>query len=134
MPMASPPTARTIPIDVAREMLADRIIPRTGDETVVLDASLGRLAATDITSTFDLPRTHNAAVDGYGVSAKILADDPSKLFKIVGTARTGSFYGVVGDDEAIEIYTGAIMPNGPDCVAMHEDCNRKGQLLLFKSL
>ena len=89
MPAASPPPARTIPIDVAREMLADRIIPLTGNETVVLDASLGRLAATDITSTIDLPRTHNAAVDGYGVSAKILANDPSKVFKIVGAARAG---------------------------------------------
>ena len=112
MPAASPPPARTIPIDVAREMLADRIIPLTGNETVVLDASLGRLAATDITSTIDLPRTHNAAVDGYGVSAKILANDPSKVFKIVGAARAGHpFAGVIGDDEAIEIYTGAIMPN-----------------------
>ena len=70
MSAASPPPARTVPIDVAREMLADRIIPLTGNETVVLDASLGRLAATDITSAIDLPRTHNAAVDGYGVSAK----------------------------------------------------------------
>ena len=118
MPAASPPPARTIPIDVAREMLADRIIPLTGNETVMLDAGLGRLAATDITSAFDLPRTHNAAVDGYGVSAKILADNPSKVFKIVGAARAGHpFAGVIGDDEAIEIYTGAIMPDGPDCVA-----------------
>ena len=133
MPAASPPPARTIPIDVAREMLADRIIPLTGDETVVLDASLGRLAATDITSTIDLPRTHNAAVDGYGVSAKILADHPSKVFKIVGAARAGHpFAGVIGDDEAIEIYTGAIMPDGPDCVAMHEDCNRKGQSVVIQ--
>ena len=133
MPAASPPPARTIPIDVAREMLADRIIPLTGNETVVLDASLGRLAATNITSTIDLPRTYNAAVDGYGVSAKILADDPSKVFKIVGAARAGHpFAGVIGDDEAIEIYTGAIMPDGPDCVAMHEDCNRKGQSVVIQ--
>ena len=64
MPAAPPPPASKIPIDVAREMLADRITPLTGDETVLLDASLGRLAATDITSTIDLPPTHNAAVDG----------------------------------------------------------------------
>ena len=133
MPAASPPPARTIPIDVAREMLADRIIPLTGNETVVLDDSLGRLAATDITSTIDLPRTHNAAVDGYGVSAKILADDPLKVFKIAGVARAGHpFAGVIGEDEAIEIYTGAIMPVGPDCVAMHEDCNRKGQSVVIQ--
>ena len=127
MPAAPPPPASTIPIDVAREMLADRITPLTGDEMVLLDASLGRLAATDITSTIDLPPAHNAAVDGYGISAKVLADNPSKAFKIVGAARAGHpFVGAIGVDEAIEIYTGAIMPDGPDCVAMHENCDRKG--------
>ena len=92
MSAASSPPARMLPIDAARKMLADRITPLTGDETVLLDASLGRLAATDIISTIDLPRTQNAAVDGYGVSAKILADDPSKAFKIVGAARAGHPY------------------------------------------
>ena len=133
MPAASQPPARTVPIDVARDMLADRITPLNCDETVLLYASLGRLAAKDITSAIDLPRTHNAAVDGYGVSAKILGDDPSKAFKIVGAARAGHpFMGAIGDDEAIEIYTGAIMPDGPDCVAMHEDCNRKGQFVVIQ--
>ena len=64
MSAASPPPARMIPIDVAREMLAGRITPLAGDETIMLDDSLGRLAATDITSRIDLPQTHNAAVDG----------------------------------------------------------------------
>ena len=135
MPAAPPAPASKIPIDVAREMLADRIAPLTGYETVLLDASLGRLAATDITSTIDLPPTHNAAVDGYGVSAKALADNPSKAFKIVGAARAGHpFLGAIGVDEAIEIYTGAIMPNGPDCVAMHENCDRKGQSVVIRKL
>ena len=133
MPAASPPPARTVPIDVARDMLADRITPLNCDEKVLLYASLGRFAAKDITSAIDLPRTHNAAVDGYGVSAKILSDDPSKAFKIVGAARAGHpFMGEIGDDEAIEIYTGAIMPDGPDCVAMHEDCDRKGQFVVIQ--
>ncbi|MGB2459723.1 MAG: molybdopterin molybdotransferase MoeA [Candidatus Puniceispirillaceae bacterium] len=133
MSAASPPPARMVPIDVARQMLVGRITPLTGDETVLLDASFGRVAATDITSTIDLPRTHNAAVDGYGVSAKSLADDPSKAFKIVGTARAGHpFAGAIGDDEAIEIYTGAIMPPGPDCVVMHEDCVRSGQFVVIQ--
>ena len=75
----------------------------------------------------DLPRTHNAAVDGYGVDSAELAATPDKPFKIVGVARAGHpFDGVIGAGEAIEIYTGAVMPSGPDCVAMHEDCTRTG--------
>ena len=73
----------------------------------------------------DLPRTYNAAVDGYGVDSAELAAAPHKLFKIIGVARAGHpFDGVIGAGEAIEIYTGAVMPSGPDCVAMHKDCSR----------
>ena len=35
MSAASSPPARMLPIDAARKMLADRIIPLTGDETVL---------------------------------------------------------------------------------------------------
>ena len=31
---------------------------------------------------------------------------------------------MIGAGEAVEIYTGAVMPSGVDCVAMHEDCSR----------
>ena len=122
--------ARMVSVDVALKMLLKRIMPFTGFEMTLIDNSLGRVASTDICSKFNLPRTRNAAVDGYGVSSKTLSDNPSKTFKVVGVARAGHPYeGSINDDEAIEIYTGAIMPNGPDCVAMHEDCKRKGQFV-----
>lgn len=128
--------ARMVSIDVALKMLLKRISPFTGFEMTLIDDSLGRVASTDICSKIDLPRTRNAAVDGYGVSSKTLSDDPSKTFKIVGVARAGHpFEGTIGSGEAIEIYTGAIMPDGPDCVAMHEDCQRNGQFVsIQKSL
>ena len=122
--------ASMVSIDVALKMLLRRISPFTGFEMTLIDDSLGRVASTDICSKIDLPQTCNAAVDGYGVSSKALFHDPSKIFKIVGVARAGHpFEGSIGDGEAIEIYTGAIMPNGPDCVAMHEDCKRDGQFV-----
>jgi len=136
MSAVPPSPAGAIPIDEARQRLRDRITPLSQIHRVPLNAGLGCIAATDIFSDMDLPRTHNAAVDGYGVLAKSLATDPTKRFKIVGAARAGHpFTGVIGADEAIEIYTGAIMPSGPDCVAMHEDCLRDGdQVVINKSL
>ncbi|XDZ63364.1 gephyrin-like molybdotransferase Glp [Alphaproteobacteria bacterium LSUCC0396] len=116
-----------IPIDLARDELLASIDAIEGIETVDLDQACGRIAAETITSTIDLPRTHNAAVDGYGVDSASLIDAPDRAFKIVGVARAGHpFDGVIGADEAIEIYTGGVMPQGPDCVAMHEDCTRSG--------
>ena len=40
MSAASSPPARMIPIGTAQKMLADRITPLTGDETLLLNASL----------------------------------------------------------------------------------------------
>ena len=66
-------------------------------------------------------------MDGYGVHSDSLLKDPNQAFKVVGIARAGHpFDGVIDKDEAIEIYTGGVMPMGPDCVAMHEDCSRDG--------
>ena len=116
-----------IPIDLARDQLLASIDALDGVEIVPLDEACGRLAAETITSSIDLPRTHNAAVDGYGVESTSLAAAPDQPFRIVGVARAGHpFDGVIGVGEAIEIYTGAVMPSGPDCVAMHEDCTRTG--------
>ena len=119
-----------IPIDLARSQLLASIDAIAATEIVSLDESCGRIAAETITSLLDLPRTHNAAVDGYGVDSAELAAAPDKPFKISGVARAGHpFDGVIGVGEAIEIYTGAVMPSGVDCVAMHEDCSRNGQVI-----
>ena len=121
-----------IPIDLARSQLLASIDAITSTKILALDDACGRIAAETITSLIDLPRTHNAAVDGYGVDSTELAAAPDKPFKIIGVARAGHpFDGVIGVGEAIEIYTGAVMPSGPDCVAMHEDCTRTGDAVVI---
>jgi len=121
-----------IPIDLARSQLLASIDAIAATQTVSLDDACGRIAAETIASLIDLPRTHNAAVDGYGVDSAELAATPDKPFKIVGVARAGHpFEGVIGAGEAIEIYTGGVMPSGPDCVAMHEDCTRTGDEIVI---
>ena len=76
-----------IPIDLARSQLLARIDAIAATEIVSLDESCGRIAAETITSLLDLPRTHNAAVDGYGVDSTALAAAPDKPFKITGVAE-----------------------------------------------
>ena len=123
-----------IPIDQARSRLLASIDAISVTEIVSLDDACGRVAAENVTSLIDLPRTHNAAVDGYGVNSAELAATPHKLFKIIGVARAGHpFDGVIGAGEAVEIYTGAVMPSGPDCVAMHDDCSRTCDTVVIKA-
>lgn len=92
-------------------------------EAVPLVDAAGRVLAKDLVATADLPATNNAAVDGYAMAAKFLAHNPGHAFRIIGQAAAGHpFGGPVGAGEAVRIFTGAVMPEGADCVAMHEFC------------
>ena len=91
-----------IPIDLARSQLLASIYAIVATEIVSLDDACGRIVAENIISLIDLPRTHNAAVDGYGVNSAELAAAPHKPFKIIGVALAGHpFDGVIGAGEAI---------------------------------
>ena len=119
--MPHPPT---IQYEQALRLMLDAADgPPLPTETVVLSAALDRVLAADQTSPFNLPQTDNAAVDGYAVQSAFLAAHPDHLFSVAGTARAGHpFTGRAGPSEAVRVFTGAVMPNGPDCVLMHEDC------------
>ena len=124
----------SISIDNARDLLLDSVTPIEDAEVVSLDHAYGRIAGRTLLSKIDLPSTQNAAVDGYGVHSDSLLKAPDRAFKIVGMSRAGHpFDGVIGTGEAVEIYTGGVMPMGPDCVAMHEDCSRDGNKLFVSA-
>ncbi|HWT31816.1 MAG TPA: gephyrin-like molybdotransferase Glp [Propylenella sp.] len=108
--------------DDAIAILRERIRPVVGRETVALKAVAGRILAEAVTSPRNVPAADNAAVDGFGyahgdyeavggffpVAARVAAGHPSPLPHIAGTA--------------VRIFTGAVMPEGADTVAMQEDC------------
>ena len=114
----------TTPYEEARALLLAAAENRAPDaEHLPLSVALGRVLAADLTSPFNLPQTDNAAVDGYAVHADFLAAHPDHLFTIIGTARAGHpFTGRALPGQAVQVFTGAVMPQGPDCVLMHEDC------------
>jgi len=100
-------------------------------EKVPVMQAMGRITAKQVLSLIDLPQTDNAAVDGFAVHADRLAEQPDAPLKIVGMARAGHpFTGRVEPGEAVRIYTGAIVPQGPDCILMHEDCTDKGDSVI----
>ena len=88
------------------------------------DAAAGRFLANDTLAASNLPATNNAAVDGYAVDAGFLEANPAHEFNIIGKAAAGHpFCGSVGAGEAVRIFTGAVMPEGADAVAMQEFCD-----------
>jgi len=122
-------------IEIARQKLLDSIKVNKGKKEVCLTKSFMRISYSLVESDFDLPSTANSAVDGYGISSQTLFDKPKTKFRIIGIAKAGHpFNKVVGVGEAIEIYTGAVMPQGVDTVIMHEKCERFGNEVIIKDV
>ena len=122
-------------IEIARQKLLDSIKVNKGKKVVCLTKAFMRISYSLVESDFDLPSTANSAVDGYGISSQTLFDKPKTKFRIIGIAKAGHpFNKVVGVGEAIEIYTGAVMPQGVDTVIMHEKCERFGNEVIIKDV
>ena len=113
----------TLAPDSARAHLLETVSAVTSTESCDLAVCAGRRLATALIATANLPATANAAVDGYAVHSAFLAANPDHHFTVVGRAAAGHPYtGQIATAQAVRIFTGAIMPIGPDAVAMHEHC------------
>ena len=124
--------APAIRYEEAQRLLDEAIAPLNRREDVLLADALGRFAAEEVQSPLDLPYTKNAAVDGFAVSSAFLAANPDYDFPIIGIAKAGHPLGQsVPEGSAVRIFTGAIMPDGVDCVMMQEFCNTQGDKVRF---
>jgi len=95
-----------------------------GTETVPLDSARGRVLAERIDATIDVPGFDRAAMDGYAVRARDTFDageaDPVTL-SLAGAVHAGEAPDVsVDPGTAVEISTGAVMPDGADAVVIVE--------------
>ena len=90
-------------------------------ETCGLDDCAGRVLAEDIATDRDYPPFNRSTRDGFAVRS---ADIPGRL-RVIGEARAGKqFDGIVSRGEAVEIMTGAPVPEGADAIVMVEHCSR----------
>ena len=93
-------------------------------EEVPLEDARGRVLAERIDAQLDVPGFDRASMDGYAVRARDTfgADETDpELLDLVGTVHAGVEPDVeVGEGEAVEISTGAVMPPGADGVVMVE--------------
>ncbi len=104
---------------VMREVRAAGILPPA--ESVLLEDSLGRVLAEDVAADRDYPPFNRAMRDGFAVRA---ADVPGRV-RVIGEVRAGErFRGILQPGEAIEIMTGAPVPEGADAVVMVEHTTR----------
>jgi molybdopterin molybdotransferase len=90
---------------------------------IELAGALGRALAEDIVASRAHPPAAVAAMDGYALRSADALSVPVKLKKI-GTSRAGArFDGTVSVGGCVRIFTGAVLPDGADTIALQEDAS-----------
>jgi molybdopterin molybdotransferase len=117
-----------LPHNEALAILQARVRPVVGVEEVPLADATGRFLAEAILSPRPIPAHDNAAVDGYAFAHSSYGKDAGARLKIAGQASAGhSLPSVPSLGHAVRIFTGAVMPQGFDTVAMQEDVAVEGE-------
>jgi molybdopterin molybdotransferase len=112
----------------ARVLAAVRPVGRT--ETVPLASADGRVVASDVRATIDVPAFDRAAMDGYAIVSDDTLDaapTSSKALRLVGATYTGDRpQQHVTRGTCMAIATGAPIPEGADAVVMVEQTTAEG--------
>lgn len=107
------------PLADVQRLVLERCAPLSPVE-VRLDEALGLVLAGAVTAPQDVPPFANTAMDGYAVRAEDTAAAPVEL-DVVGILAAGAAPSVgVGSGQAVQIMTGAPMPDGADAIAIVE--------------
>jgi len=118
-------------MDQALATLAGRLQPMTEIETTTLDAARGRILAEPIVAPMSVPPHDNVAVDGYAFRHADLAAGGETRFRIVARAAAGHpALKPIGAGEAVRVFTGAVLPDAADTVAMQEDCRSEADVVI----
>ncbi len=119
------PFKRLISAEDALKILLEHAKPIEDIEEVDILAALGRVLAEDMLAPIDIPPFDRAAEDGYAVRAEDTFGasrvHPKKL-KIIGKILAGETPNIkVEPNTAVEIATGAVLPEGANAVVRVED-------------
>ncbi len=125
--MTAPRGAGLLDVAAARGRILAAMRP-TPVETVSLAEAWNRVAAEDVVARVTQPPHDVSAMDGYAVQA----GSGASWTQVVGEAAAGHpFAGVVAPGEAVRLFTGSVVPDGADAVALQEDAVRDGERVRF---
>lgn len=111
-----------IPLDEALAEISTQVSAHGRTETINIADSLNRIVAEDIVAAVNVPPQDNSAMDGYAVRA---ADLPSSSLTVIGESFAGHpFSEALAPHTCVRIMTGAIVPQGADCIVMQEEAVR----------
>ncbi|MFN3804014.1 MAG: gephyrin-like molybdotransferase Glp [Pyrobaculum sp.] len=118
------------PIPEAQRLVLEAVrhVPPEGE--IPTPEAVGSYASRDVVAPTDVPPFDRAAFDGYAVrSEDTLGASRTNpvMLKVVGKSPPGLEYrDVLNPGEAVEIATGAPLPEGADAVVPYEEASRVG--------
>ncbi len=119
--------SETLNYERALEAILGAVTPTPVTDVGVRDA-LGLVLGSDLKVPRPMPDLPRSAVDGFAVQS-----NRGPEFKLTQVVRAGVLpEGAVAPGEAASIMTGAVVPDGADCVVMLEDCRREGDRVLVE--
>ena len=90
-------------------------------ERCALAEAMGRVLACDVASRLSLPPEAVSAMDGYAARAADCQSIGAPLTRIGESAAGRPWSGRLGAGETVRIFTGAVVPDGADCIILQED-------------
>jgi molybdopterin molybdotransferase len=89
-----------------------------GTETIRLEESLNRVLRQDVVSDIDMPPFEKAAMDGYACRRHDL-ENVLEVIEVIPAGYQPKL--AIGSNQCSKIMTGAMLPDGADCVIIVEE-------------
>ena len=115
-----------LPVAEARERILAGLSPGQA-ETCHLAESMGRVLASDVAARLSLPVEPVSAMDGYAVRVADCGSVGTTLTRIGESAAGRPWTGTLGAGQAVRIFTGAVIPDGADCIILQEDVDASAE-------
>ncbi|MFK7890563.1 MAG: gephyrin-like molybdotransferase Glp [Granulosicoccus sp.] len=123
-----------LPISEARRRLFAALPQSDQHELLPVRQVLHRVLAKDVIARVDVPAQTNSAMDGFAVHRSSIPTAGERSLELAGTAWAGQpFEGVVGEGQAVRIFTGAILPDGTDTVVIQEHAQADKRSVLINA-
>lgn len=120
-------------VEEARQQLLDNLNPCMPTQHLSLHVATWRVLAEPIISSLMMPPATLSMMDGYAVnSQQVSPDRPIPVSARIAAGQTPA--ASLAEGSACRIFTGAMLPEGADCVIMQEDTSQvdEGHIRLLK--
>lgn len=114
----------------ADRIIRESIVPFHREDCALAEAH-GRVLREDLVADRDLPPYDRVTMDGYALRAASLASG-HRTFRVDAVQAAGmrAFRLGAAAESAVEVMTGAVLPEGADCVVPYEETRREGTTIV----